>query len=100
PPAPETRAPLVVDFDEPMEHALAIRLIDVATPAGKMLDGEVTFENQERRWLFTPEKPWSRGDHRLVIATTIEDLAGNNIGKTFDVDLFEGVQRKIETPVV
>jgi hypothetical protein len=57
-------------------------------------------ENEERRWKFTPAQPWRAGEYRITIPTTIEDLAGNNIGKTFDVDLFEGVQQRIETPVV
>jgi hypothetical protein len=30
-----------------------------------------------------------------VIQTTIEDLAGNNIGKPFDVDIFENVQPRL-----
>ena len=32
--------------------------------------------------------------------TTIEDLAGNNIGKSFEVDLFEGVQRRLTNSTV
>ncbi len=43
---------------------------------------------------------WRAGSHRLIVATTIEDLAGNNIGKAFDVDLFDHVSRRIETPTV
>jgi hypothetical protein len=34
------------------------------------------------------------------VPTTLEDLAGNNIGKPFEVDLFEGVQKKLSTPTV
>jgi hypothetical protein len=35
-----------------------------------------------------------------VVQTTIEDLAGNNIGKPFDVDLFEGIARRLTTSFV
>jgi hypothetical protein len=97
PPAAGTRAPLVVDFDEPMDHALALRLISVA--AGRtgpgICEGETALVKQERRWQFVPDVAWSRGPHRLVVTTTIEDLAGNNIGKAFDVDRFERVNRRI-----
>jgi hypothetical protein len=31
----------------------------------------------------------------VITPTTIEDLAGNNIGKPFDVDLFERVERRM-----
>ena len=98
-PAAGTRAALLVDFDEPMDHALALRLIRVAAPGGgaAMLDGDPALGAEERQWSFVPDRPWQRGSHRLIVATTIEDLAGNNIGKTFDVDLFENVQRRVET---
>ena len=47
-----------------------------------------------------PTQPWSRGEHTLLVQKTIEDLAGNNIGKAFEVDLFEGVQRRFTNATV
>lgn len=98
PPAAGTRAPLRVEFDEPMDQALALRLIGVGVGAerGEQLAGDATLTEQERTWSFVPAKPWSAGAHRLAVATTIEDLAGNNIGKTFDVDLNSGAQRRVQ----
>jgi hypothetical protein len=92
-----TRDPLAIIFTDPMDHALALRLITVTGESGEILDGKAALEDQERRWIFTPGSPWRRGAYRLVIQTTLEDLAGNNIGKPFDVDLFEGVQRRLTT---
>lgn len=100
PPAVGTRAALTVGFGEPMDHALASRVLSVVPSDGGALDGTVTLSEQERVWNFVPNQPWRAGGHRLVIATTLEDLAGNNIGKPFDVDVFENVQRRIETPTV
>lgn len=100
PPAAGTRAPLVVAFGESLDHALASRMLHVVRTGGGELDGEVALGAQEREWSFVPGQPWIAGAHQLVIATTIEDLAGNNIGKPFDVDLFEDVQRRIVTPTV
>jgi len=37
---------------------------------------------------------------RLIIQTTLEDLAGNNIGKPFMVDLNEGAGRRLSTTTV
>jgi hypothetical protein len=91
----ETHEPLVVDFDEPMDRALALRLITVTDAASRPLAGETTLGVRELRWSFVPAEPWRAGAHALVVATTIEDLAGNNIGKPFDVDLFEGIQRRV-----
>jgi hypothetical protein len=95
-----TREPLRVTFPEPMDHALAQRVIQVVTDSGREFPGEVTLEDQERRWVFVPANPWRSGTYQLLVPTTIEDLAGNNIGKPFEVDLFEGVQRRLATPAV
>lgn len=100
-PAPRagTREALRVDFGEPLDHALALRKIDVT--AGRAgLEGHAALGAEERTWIFAPDRPWRAGAHRLVIATTIEDLAGNNVGRPFDVDVFERVERRIETPTI
>ncbi len=99
-PSAGSRGALVVTFPRPMDRALALRLIRVAAPDGRDLDGAVELGDQERRWAFTPATPWSAGAHALVIATTIEDLAGNNISKAFDVDVFEDVQRSLTSETV
>jgi hypothetical protein len=95
-----TREPLAVIFTDPTDHALALRLITVIGESGESLDGKPALEDQERRWIFTPGSSWRRGAYKLVIQTTLEDLAGNNIGKPFDVDLFEGIQRRLTTSTV
>ena len=100
PPGLGTRQPLAVIFPEVMDHALTQRVIVVTDDAGKTIDGQAALSDQERRWSFAPRDPWLPGVYNLVIQTTIEDLAGNNIGKPFDVDLFEGVQRRLTTATV
>jgi hypothetical protein len=105
-----TREPLIVSFDEPMDRALAQRLIRVVAgpgdtansgeASGPAIDGEVSLGSEEREWRFVPAQPWRRGPHHLAVTATIEDLAGNNIGKLFDVDVFTDVSRRIEHPSV
>jgi len=90
-----SRDRLGVIFPEPMDHALAQRLIRVAGESGGILEGKVSLDDQERRWTFTPDNVWRRGRYQLIIQTTLEDLAGNNIGKPFEVDLFEGPERRL-----
>lgn len=100
--APEsrTRDPLAVAFPEPIDHALALRLIHVVRDSGEAISGTKTLRDHERRWLFIPDSPWTSGKYALTVQTHIEDLAGNNIGKPFEVDLFEGVQRRLTNAVV
>jgi hypothetical protein len=85
-PRPATRDPLVVEFDEPMDSALALRMITVVASDGPVA-GDTSLERGEQRWRFVPARPWAAGAHRLLVLTTIEDLAGNNIGKPFDLDI-------------
>jgi hypothetical protein len=101
-PAAGGRDALMVDFDEPMDHALTLRLLAVVKSDGdgRAVRGDETLGREERQWTFVPDEPWPAGAYELKIATTIEDLAGNNVGKAFDVDVFESVERKIKTPVV
>ena len=49
----------------------------------------MAIESAETRWLFTPRDPWVPGDYELVALAFLEDLAGNRIGRAFEVDNFE-----------
>ena len=95
-----TRDALTAAFPEPMDHALALRVIRVADAAGQSVEGASELSDHEKCWIFTPQKSWSAGQHQLQVQNTIEDLAGNNIGKAFEVDLFEGVQRRFTNTVL
>jgi hypothetical protein len=94
PPASGKRRPLIVKFPEALDCALALRVIRVADASGNIVPGETVLTDNERRWSFTPVAAWPRGQHQLLVPVMIEDLAGNNIGKAFDVDLFEAVERQ------
>ena len=50
----------------------------------------------ERRWLFTPKTAWQSGEYKLVAQTLLEDLAGNGIGRPFEVDIFHKIRRRVE----
>jgi hypothetical protein len=47
--------------------------------------------DEEKCWRFTPERPWHPGLHQLVVATRLEDLAGNRIGRPIEVDVLHPV---------
>jgi hypothetical protein len=74
---------------------LAQRVIQVVDANGRLVHGAVELARHERQWRFVPDLPWSSGKYEIVIEQTLEDLAGNNIGKSFEVDLFEKVDRQI-----
>ncbi len=95
-----TLQPLSVELPEPMERSLLLRLLDVMDPEENFLEGSVQVDREETRWQFTPREPWSVGDYSLVVGTTLEDLAGNRIGRLFEVDVFERVEERITTTTV
>ncbi len=46
-----------------------------------------------------PERtPWSAGAYKLVALSILEDLAGNQIGKPFEIDVFERADRLDDPP--
>jgi hypothetical protein len=99
PPKAGTRDAVVVTFPEPLDHGLLLRAMGVASGLGVPIDGDVGVEAHETRWLFTPADPWPAGEHQLVVLSILEDLAGNRIGRAFEVDNFERVDRSPEPDV-
>lgn len=93
-PKPGGRDPLVVHFDRPLDHALLQHVLSVRR-AGEALAGSATSADQDRRWVFVPDRPWRAGDHALQADMSLEDLAGNRIGRSFDVDTALDDQPKI-----
>ena len=88
-PAGGTRDPLAVRFPLPLDYGLLQRALRVATGGGRPLAGEIRVEQGETRWTFTPRAPWRPGEYQLVAAATLEDVAGNRIGRPFEVDAVE-----------
>ncbi len=85
-----TRDPLIVDFGRPLDYAL---LQDVFQVAG--VPGTINIGSAETRWSFQPSEPWKAGNHTLVIDMALEDLAGNRIGRPFDVDTIDNPTERI-----
>jgi hypothetical protein len=83
-PARGTRAALIVDFPEPLDRALAARMIAVKRGAVR-INGVVSVESRETRWTFTPAEPWRDEDYLIEVDTELEDLAGNNLKHLFDM---------------
>lgn len=84
-----TQDPLFVRLLESLDAALIQRFIDVVDDKSKLVAGKVTIQEDERVWVFQPEQPWTAGNYSLEILKTLEDLAGNKVGRAFEVDRVE-----------
>ena len=96
PPPAGRRDPLVVTFPEPLDHGLLMRALGVSDAGGTPMTGDGEVGAGETEWRFTPRDAWPAGDYRLVVLTILEDPAGNRIGRAFEVDQFDRVDRSRE----
>lgn len=88
-----SRDPLVVTFAEPLDHAMLGRVLLVRDAAGTLIAGEIAIAAGETVWKLSPAQPWAAGDYQFVVETTLEDRAGNSIGRPFEVDVFNQIDR-------
>lgn len=91
-PAAGTRDSLDVQFGEPMDYALLQRTLELRNMVGREI-GEVRIGNEETVWSFQPQEPWRDGEYSLLVDKSLEDLAGNQVGKPFDVDVFDPITK-------
>ena len=94
-----TRSPLMVRFPAPLDYAMLERVVAVVSPQGRVVAGEVKVDQQETRWRFIPQQQWQTGRYRLLIDSSLEDVAGNSIKRPFEVDVFRRIEKreKVET---
>ncbi len=84
PPAAGTRDPVSVTFPRPLDYGLLQRSLSV-TRGTTTLAGDPQIANGETRWEFVPRAEWQRGPYVLTVLPILEDLAGNRIGRAFEV---------------
>lgn len=82
-----SRTPLRVEFNESLDHALAHRTIRLLDANGDEIPGEAHVLDDETRWEFDSESPWSPGSYAIEVAPILEDVAGNSVGRPFEIDL-------------
>lgn len=91
PPA-ASREALVVTFPGSLDQGLLLRALGVRH-GDAIVHGEARTDANETRWSFTPREPWAEGRHHLLVLTILEDLAGNRIGRAFEVDRVDRFDR-------
>lgn len=90
-PRANTRDPVVVTFPRSLDRGLLQRALGVETKKGAAFPGDITVGPGETEWRFAPHDPWRAEDYTLVILSILEDVAGNRVGRAFEVDLFDRV---------
>ena len=85
-----TRDPLVIRFDRPLDYALLSDVFQIPGVSGSATPGAGEIE-----WRFQPMQPWTAGEYQVVVDVALEDLAGNRIGRPFDVDTMTNPAERI-----
>jgi hypothetical protein len=99
-PGANSAAALVVKFPEPLDRALLEHVLRVADSARVPIVGDVQVDDDAKQWRFSPRRAWEAGAYQLLIDTRVEDLAGNRIGRPFEVDTFEPIRAKTAAPEI
>ena len=63
------------------------------------LEGDITLEKADTRWVFRPRDPWEPGDHHLIAQSILEDPAGNRIGRAFEIDMTKETAKAVPEAV-
>jgi len=87
PPQAGSRAPLVITFGETLDHALLHNMLTVQNAQGELVTGSIEVTRFETQWRFTPQLAWAADRYRVRIGAELEDLAGNNLLRRFEVNL-------------
>ena len=86
-PASNTRIPIRVRFKSPLDWALLHTMFTISDGQDNEVAGKLKVERQETQWSFTPARLWTRGKYHLKVHWELEDLAGNNLERLFEVNL-------------
>lgn len=82
-----TTTELTLDLKESMDYGSSIHRIMVLNPDKKKVIGDLTLINNESIWVLKPDTPWTIGEYEIVIDSSIEDVAGNNLNRLFDSEI-------------
>ena len=99
-PSAGSKEPLRLDFHEAMDYGLLNSALAILTRKGEVVSGRITISNEEQTWHFVPLLVWAPGTYQIAVNTWLEDLAGNNIRRKFDVDLNNPEDTPLEMKVL
>ncbi len=99
-PAATTTKPLTVKLGKSLDHALLESKVWVEDNQGRRVSGSVEIAEKETVWRFQPKDGWKAGTYQLVVDKRLEDLAGNNVARPFEVDVEHPAEREVKTETV
>ena len=87
PPLAQGGAALEIQFSDPVDTGMAIRLISILESGECPLDGRAEISADGLVWKFIPSVKWSPGLHYIEVDPALEDPSGNQLGRPFERDI-------------
>jgi hypothetical protein len=82
-------SPLIVKLPMPLDRALLGRMVWVEDQDGERVKGTLAVGGGERVLTFANKDRWKKGEYRLAVDTSLEDVCGNRVGEPFEVQIIE-----------
>ena len=86
-PKVNTNDSLTIYFNENIDVMLVKHNVSVFNRDGNIINGRFIYGNTSNSISFKPFKKWVKGKYKILINTSLEDLAGNNFNRLFDTDI-------------
>jgi len=91
-PSPKSKEGLGIRFDESLSFLLISDMIQIYDAQKQLIEGEYLTSKKATNTLFVPMNSWEKGKYTIVIDSKLDDLAGNNLNRLFDVDLEKSIK--------
>lgn len=78
---------LGIAFGESMDAMLIDKDLQIFDANNTVVSGGFLTMGNPSSTLFIPKERWKKGTYTLVVQSSMEDLAGNNLNRLFDTDL-------------
>jgi hypothetical protein len=82
-----SRDAVTVSCMETLDHFLLMESMHITGKNGEPVKGVFSVKQGDRSYSFIPDALWEAGNYSLVVASRLEDLAGNNLNRPFDRDV-------------
>jgi len=82
--------PVRLGFPESLDSALSLDSIVVVNGSGARVPAVPSLAHGERELAIVPARRWQAGRYEIRVKTRLEDLAGNNLNRPFDVEISSG----------
>jgi hypothetical protein len=93
-PKPGTTSPLLINLPEPLDYFLLQETILIKDLQGQSVKGNIHIKENETSIEFIPLQQWKGGAYKLIVASYLEDLSGNNLIRPFDRDITKQAEKK------